>query len=56
VISGGEKVWLVPLFGKAPHRDLQAFMEQAEGKRLTIGERLNICIDIAITVIDKQFK
>lgn len=52
VVSGGEKVWPVLVFEKARHGDLHTFMGQAEGKRLTVGERLNICADIAIAVMD----
>ena len=52
VVSGCEKVWPVLVFEKARYGDLQTFMERAEGKILTIEERLNICADIAIAVMD----
>jgi serine/threonine protein kinase len=50
VVSSGEKVWPVLVFEKARNGDLLTFMGQAEGRSLTIGERLNICADIAIAV------
>jgi serine/threonine protein kinase len=52
VVPGGEKVWPVLVFEKARHGDLHTFMEQAEGKRLTLEERLNVCADIAMAVND----
>jgi hypothetical protein len=52
VVSSREKVWPVLVFEKARHGDLHTFMGQAKGKRLTIEERLNICVDIAIAVMD----
>jgi hypothetical protein len=52
VVSNSEKVWPVLVFEKAQHGDLHTFMGQAEGKRLTIEERLNVCIDIARAVMD----
>jgi hypothetical protein len=52
VVPGGEKVWPVLVFEKARHGDLQTFMEQAEGKRLSLEERLNLCADITIAVHD----
>jgi hypothetical protein len=50
VASGGEKVWSVLVFEKAQYGDLYTFMGQAEGKRLSIEERLNMCADIAIWI------
>jgi hypothetical protein len=52
VVSGSDKVWPVLVFEKSQHGDLQAFMGQAEGKRLTLEERLNICANIAFAVMD----
>jgi len=52
VVSSSEKVWPVLVFEKAQHGDLHTFMGQAKGKRLTMEERLNICADIAIAVMD----
>ena len=50
VAPGGERVWPVLVFEKARHRDLLTFMEQAEGKSLSLEERLNICADIAVAI------
>jgi hypothetical protein len=52
VVSNSEKVWPVLVFEKARHGDLHTFMGQAKGKKMTIEERLNICIDIAIALMD----
>jgi hypothetical protein len=52
LVSGSDKVWPVLVFEKSQHGDLQAFMGRAEGKRLTLGERLNICANIALAVMD----
>jgi hypothetical protein len=51
VVAGGEKVWPVLVFEKARNGDLLTFMGQAEGRSLTMVERLNICVDIAIAVM-----
>lgn len=51
MVSGGEKVWPVLVFEKARNGDLFTFMGQAEGRSLTMVERLNICADIAMAVI-----
>lgn len=52
VVPDDEKVWPVLVFKKARHGDLQTFMEQAEGKRLSLEERLDLCADIATAVHD----
>lgn len=46
-----EKVWPVLLLEKAQLGDLESFMLSAEGKAMTMHERLGICSDVANAII-----
>ena len=47
----GEKVWPVLLLEKAQLGDLDSFMLSAEGRAMTMRERLGICNDVANAII-----
>jgi hypothetical protein len=52
IILETEKVWPVLVFEKARLGDLLAFMEQGAGKKLSLEDRLQLCVDIATAVAD----
>jgi hypothetical protein len=52
ILPATEEVWPVLVFEKAPHGDLKAFMERGPGKALNFAERLSICANITIAILD----
>ena len=55
VYSGGENVWPVLVFEKAPYGDLEKFMASSDGTQLNFEKRLNILADVALAVRDLHF-
>ena len=52
VYPGGEKVWPVLVFEKAPYGDLNDFMTNGVGRELNIEKRLSILSDVALALRD----
>ena len=52
VEPGGEKVWPVLVFEKAPYGDLNKFMTFGVGGELDIEKRLGVLIDVALAIRD----
>jgi hypothetical protein len=52
ITPGTEEVWPVLILEKATHGDLMSFMERGPGKALSVTERLGLCSDIAIAIMD----
>ncbi len=47
-----ESVWPVLVFVKAPHEDLERFMNWGAGAKITLNERLRLCAKIAVAIED----
>ena len=52
VTPGTDEVWPVLVFEKAPHGDLMSFMERGPGSALGFSDRLGLCGDIAVAIMD----
>lgn len=47
-----ESVWPVLMFEKAPHGDLERFMNRGAGAKIALNDRLQLCAEIAIAITD----
>jgi len=52
VTPGTDEVWPVLVFEKAPHGDLMSFMERGPGSALSFSDRVGLCGDIAVAIMD----
>ena len=52
VVGEEEAVWPVLVFEKTQYGDLCKFMESDVGLRMSMGDRLKLCVDIATAVMD----
>lgn len=50
VVSGGEKVWPVPVFDKTNCGDMAKFMTEVSGKQLDFRDRLDLLYDVGLAV------
>lgn len=51
-ISQDDQVWPVLVFEKAPLGDLDRFVTSTKGTKLSMEDRLNLCVDIGIAIKD----
>lgn len=47
-----ESVWPVLVFEKAPHGDLERFMNWGAGAKTALNDRLRLCAEVAIAITD----
>lgn len=47
-----ESVWPVLVFEKAPHGDLERFMNCGAGAKIALMDRLRLCAEVAIAITD----
>ena len=45
-----ESIWPVLVFEKAPHGDLERFMNCGAGAKIALSERLRLCAEVAIAI------
>ncbi|KAF2474367.1 kinase-like protein [Lindgomyces ingoldianus] len=52
---GNDKVWPVLVFEKSQYGDLYSFATLPVGRALCVAERLKLCVDVGIAILDMHF-